>query len=292
MTRQYMMKVLIILLIAMCIVMPAAAVELEEMYLGTVTKADNASGALDVKISAQWNGEQFAPVTPVTIIGTSTLDVLFDNIKVGDEVVGTLMGGEKWIAVGLVGSKQSTQKQLLWMAGDPNAMVAPFVGNYRVTYIADPKCDSCAGSVCYANSVDVTTTTIGYNTSGKEYTQSNVGTETLRPLETWDALETGNQQYLNIRFIKGEASASACPESGMIIGPQPVSEFFIRSMSTASAVPTTEETTAVPATLPETEATTPVATATTAAPTPTPTPGFGVLVAALGCIAAMVVIRR
>jgi hypothetical protein len=300
------MKVLIILLIAMCIVMPAVAVELEEVYLGTVTKADKTSGALDVKITAQWDGNQFAPVNSVTIQGTSTFDLLFDNIKQGDEVVGTLMGGEQWIAVGLVGAPQSTEKNVLWMVGDPNAMVAPFVGNYRVTYTADPKCDSCVGSVCYASSVDVTTTSIGY-TGGREYTVSEVGTRTLLPAESWDALETGNQQYLNILFIKGEAPASACPESGMIVGPQPVSTFFIKVMSVASAVPTTEETTAVPATLPETEtpvpatlpetetpvpATLPETEATTAAPTVTPIPGFGIMLAVLGCAAAMLVIRR
>ncbi len=286
------MEILVIIFIAMCILMPAAAVELEETYLGKVTKADKASGALDVKISARWDGKQFAPVDPVTILGTSTFDMLFDNIKQGDEVVGTLMGGEKWIAIGLVGTKQSTQKQLLWMVGDPNAMVAPFVGNYRVTYTADPKCDSCIGSVCYANSVNVTTKTVGYNANGKEYEVSDIGAKTLRPAETWNAAETGNQQYLEILFIKGEAPASACPGSEMIVGPQPVSDFFIKSMSVASAVPTTEETTAVPATMPETEATTPATTTTTAAPTPTPTPGFGVLVAVLGCAAALVVTRR
>jgi len=301
-TRRHIMKISIILLIAMCIVMPAVAVELEETYLGKVTKADQASGALDVKISAQWDGKQFAPVDPVTIRGTSTFDALFENIKQGDEVVSTLMGGEKWIAIGLVGSKQSTQKQLLWMVGDPNAMVAPFVGNYRVTYTADPKCESCVGSVCYANSVDVTTTTVGYDSNSKEYKVSDIGTETLRPAETWDAAETGNQQYLKILFIKGEAPASTCPESEMIMGPQPVSDFFIKSVGVASAPPATrtespvattppvvEETTAVPATMPETETPMP---STTSAPMATPTPGFGIMAAILGCATALVVIRR
>ncbi|MDE4908398.1 hypothetical protein L0665_07205 [Methanogenium marinum] len=294
------MKFLIILLIAMCIVMPAAAVELEEIYLGKVTKADQASGALDVKISAQWDGKQFAPVDPVTILGTSTFDELFENINQGDEVVGTLMGGETWIAIGLVGSKQSTQKQVSWMVGDPNAMVAPFVGNYKVTYTADPKCDSCVGSVCYANSVDVTTKTVAYDSNSKEYTVSDVGTETLLPAETWDAAETGNQQYLQILFIKGEAPASSCPDAEMVMGPQPVSSFFIKSVSVASRVSTTpesaiattpvmEETTAMPATMPETETMAPV---TTTSPTATPVPGFGIMMAIFGCAAALVVIRR
>lgn len=294
-------KGLVILLIALCMVMPAAAVELEEVYLGKVTKADKATGALDVKISAQWNGKQFAPVDPVTIYGTSTFDVLFDNIKQGDEVVGTLMGGEEWISIGLVGSKQSTQKQLAWMIGDPNAMVTPFVGNYKVTYTATPKCDSCMGSVCYAQSVNVTATTVGYDANGKEYTASDVGARTLRPAETWNAVDTGNQQYVEILFIKGEAPASACPESEMIVGPQPVSAFFIKSMSTASGIPTAtavpetgttpavEETTAVPTTLPETG--TPVP-ATTSAPTATPVPGFGFVAALLGCAIALAAFRR
>ncbi|KAF1078660.1 hypothetical protein MKMG_00413 [Methanogenium sp. MK-MG] len=288
------MTVLIICLIAMCMVMPAVAVELEETYLGEVTKADKATGALDVKVSAKWDGKQFAPVDPVTISGTSTFDLLFDNIKQSDEVVGTLMGSEQWIAVGLVGSKQSTQKQLLWMAGDPNAMISPFVGSYRVSYNATPNCDSCIGSVCYARSVDVTVTTVGYDANGKEYTVADVGTHTLLPADTWNTEKKENQQYLEILFMKGEAPASACPESGMIVGPQAVSEFFIRSVNVASAVPTTtptvvEETTAVPATLPETAATPP---STTAAPAPTPVPGFGMMAAILGSAAALVVIRR
>ena len=301
MKRRYVIEVLVILLITMFIVMPTAAVELEEVYLGKVTKADQAAGALDVKLSAKWDGKQFAPTDPITIRGTSTFEALYDNIKQGDEVVGTLMGGKTWIAIGLVGSKQSTQKQLSWMVGDPNAMVSPFVGNYRVSFNATPKCDSCIGSVCYAQSVDVTVSTVGYNSNGKEYTVTEVGTKTLLPAETWDALETENQQYVKILFIKGEAPASACPEMGMVVGPQPVSEFFIQSLSVASAVsattpvstvtatPAIEETTAVPATMPETETQIP---ATTAAPYSTPVPGFGVIAAILGCAAALVVIRR
>lgn len=284
--------------------MPAAAVELEEVYLGKVTKADQATGTVDVKISAKWNGKQYAPVDPVTISGTSTFDALFENIKQGDEVVGTLMGGEKWIAIGLVGSKQSTQKQVSWMVGDPNAMVSPFVGNYKVAYTANPKCDSCIGSVCYAESVDVSVTTVGYDSNGKEYQVSDVGTRTLLPAETWNVVEKDNQQYLNILFIKGEAPASACPDAPMVMGPQPVSDFFIKSMSVGSGIPTEtpasaiattpaiEETPAVPATLPETIATPATTSAPTAVPTTTPIPGFGVIAALLGCAITLVATRR
>lgn len=278
------------------IMMPVAAVELEEVYLGTVTKADQATGVLDVRISAQWNGKQYAPIDPVTISGTSTFDALFENIKQGDEVVGTLMGNEKWIAIGLVGARQSTQKPVSWMIGDPNAMVSPFVGNYKVSYTANPECDSCMGSVCYAKSVDVTVRTVGYDENGKEYTVSEIATKTLLPNRTLNAAGTNNQQYLNILFMKGEAPASACPNAEMIVGPQPVSEFFIKSLSVASGIPTetpvTEETTAVPATLPETETPVSPTTPPTSAPTPTPVPGFGVTAALLGCVAALVVIRR
>lgn len=282
----------------MFIMLPTAAVELEEVYLGTVTKADQATGTLDVKISAKWNGKQYAPVDPVTISGTSTFDALFENIKQGDEVVGTLMGGEEWIAIGLVGVKQSTQKQVSWMIGDPNVMVSPFVGNYKVTYTANPKCDSCIGTVCYAQSAEVSVTTVGYDANGKEYTISEVGTQTLLPAETWNAVAKDNQQYLNILFMKGEAPASACPDVEMMVGPQSVSDFFIKSMSVASGIPTetpesavattppvVEETTAVPATLPETAS-------TTSAPTATPVPGFGVMAAILGGVAALAIIRR
>ena len=287
---------MVILLSALVLMMPAAAVELEEVYLGKVTKADPATGALDVKISAKWNGKQYAPVDPVTISGTSTFDALFENIKQGDEVVGTLMGGEEWIAIGLVGSKQSTQKQVNWMIGDPNAMISPLVGNYRVSYTANPKCDSCTGSVCYAESAVVSVTTVGFDANGKEYVVSDVGTRTLLPAETWNAVSEGNQRYVNILFMKGEAPVSACPDAPMMVGPQPVSDFFIKSMSVASGIPTAtpvpEETTAVPATLPATTVTPVPTAAPTPAPTPTTTPGFGLITAIFGCAAALVVLRR
>jgi len=287
---------MVILLITLVLMMPAAAIELEEVFLGKVTKADQATGALDVKISAKWNGKQYAPVDPVTIYGTSTFDALFENIKQGDEVVGTLMGGEEWIAIGLVGSKQSTQKQVSWMIGDPNAMVSPLVGNYKVSYTANPKCDSCIGSVCYAESVDVTVRTVGYDANGKEYTVSEIATKTLLPAGTMNVAGTNNQQYVNILFMKGEAPASACPDAPMMVGPQPVSDFFIKSMSVASGIPTETpvpvETTAVPATLPAT----PVTPVPTSAPTPEPiattTPGFGVIAALLGCAVTLAVLRR
>jgi len=290
------MTILVIFFIALCLAMPAAAVELEEVYLGKVTKADQGTGALDVKISAKWNGKQYAPVDPVTLSGTSTVDALFENIKQGDEVVGTLMGGEKWIAIGLVGAKQSTQKQVSWMIGDPNAMISPFVGNYKVSYTANPKCDSCTGSVCYAESVDVTIRTVSYDAGGREYTVSEIATRTLLPNRTLNVAGTNNQRYLNILFMKGEAPASACPNAEMIVGPQPVSEFFIKSMSVGSGIPTEtpvpEETTAVPATLPQTETPVSPTPSPTSAPTPTPVPGFGVTAALLGCVAAVVATRR
>jgi len=287
---------MVILLITLVLMMPAAAIELEEVFLGKVTKADQATGALDVKISAKWNGKQYAPVDPVTIYGTSTFDALFENIKQGDEVVGTLMGGEEWIAIGLVGSKQSTQKQVSWMIGDPNAMVSPLVGNYKVSYTANPKCDSCIGSVCYAESVDVTVRTVGYDANGKEYTVSEIATKTLLPAATMNVAGTNNQQYVNILFMKGEAPASACPDAPMMVGPQPVSDFFIKSMSVASGIPTETpvpvETTAVPATLPATPVTPVPTSAPTPEPTPTTTPGFGVIVALLGCAMTLAVLRR
>lgn len=290
------MVCIVILLTALVLMMPAAAIELEEVYLGKVTKADQATGALDVKISAKWNGKMYAPVDPVTISGTSTFDVLFENIKQGDEVVGTLMGGEEWIAIGLVGSKQSTQKPVSWMIGDPNAMVSPFVGNYKVSYTGNPDCDSCTGAVCTADSVNVTVTTVGYDANGKEYVVSEVGTRTLLPAETWNAVSDGNQQYISILFMRGEAPASACPDMPMMVGPQPVSDFFIKSMSVASGIPTEtpvpEETTAVPATLPATPVTPAPTPVPTPAPTPTPVPGFGLMAALIGCAAALVAFRR
>ena len=183
-----------------------------------------------------------------------------------------------------------------WLIGDPNVMVSPFVGNYKVTYTANPKCDSCIGSVCYAQSAEVTVTTVGYDGNGREYTASEVGTRTLLPAETWNAVEKDKQQYLSIYFRKGEAPASACPDAPMMVGPQPVSDFFIKSMSVASGIPTetpvVEETTAVPATLPETVATLPPTSAPTPVPTPTTTPGFGLITAVLGCVVTLAVLRR
>ena len=82
----------------------------------------------------------------------------------------------------------------------------------------------------------------------------------------------------------------------MMVGPQPVSDFFIKSMSVASGIPTetpvVEETTAVPATLPETVSTTSPTSAPTPVPTPTTTPGFGLIAALLGCAVTLAVLRR
>ncbi|WAI02470.1 hypothetical protein [Methanogenium organophilum] len=315
MTQRYLRSVPAVLLIIMFIILPAVAChpvddddkeiwiaeysdsgDKEERiienpplraYLGRVSKADQETGEFEVDIAAKWNGEQFAPFTPMTLYTPLKFDIFFNYIKPGDEVVCALSDSQGMIAIGLVGDSQSTQKHLSWMVGDPNAMPSPFIGNYKVSYTATPNCDSCTGQVCSAQSVNVTVKTVSYYSNSKEFPISDCGTQTMLPDDTWNTLEEGNRNHLEILFINGNAPASECPGSKLTEGTEPTSYFFIRSMGRATATPTATLITEEMTSMPEPEGPSPADMAAAA-----PVPGFGMMAAIFGCTIALVVIRR
>ena len=313
--RKYLLTVSAILLIIMFFILPAAAchpiddddkeiwvaeysdkgdkedriIETPPLraYLGRVSKADSETGEFEVDITGKWNGEQFAPFTPMTLFTHLKFDIFFDYIKPGDEVVCAMGDSQGMVAIGLVGDSQSTQKQLSWMVGDPNAMPSPFVGSYKVSYTTKPDCDSCRGTICDAQSVYVTVKTVSYYANSKEFLKSNCGTQTMLQDDTWAAAEEGNLKHLEILFINGNAPASYCPESGLTDGPEGTANFFIRSMGKATPTPTQTPVPEVIKSLPEPEEPNPADMAAAA-----PLPGFGIIMALLGCAATLVGIRR
>lgn len=256
-------------------------------YLGRVNEVDREEGEFVVKLTGKWNGEQFAPFGPVTLLEPLKFDIFFDYIKPGDEVVCGMgdLGG--MVAIGLVGDSQSTQKPLSWMVGDPNAMPSPFVGSYKVSYTATPNCDSCSGPVCDAQSVNTTVKTVIYYANSKELLGSDCGTQTMLQDDTWEAAEEGNLKHLEILFINGDASASACPGSELTDEPDTTAYFFIRSMGRATPAPTATPVTEEMTRLPEPETDPNAADMAASA-----VPGFGITMALLGCAATLVIARR
>ena len=278
---------------------PAAAVLLEETYLGKVTKVDPANELINIKVIGKWNGQQYAPADPVILSATEPYTVAYDNLAQGDEVVATLMGGTEWIAIGRVQNLQSTEKPLSWMVGDPRAMPAPMVNFVRVGYEITPDCSACSGTVCTGTEAMVKVSQYKYD-SGKVTETAVLATNTLQPGELWDYFAPeGYQTNMKIRYLAGQADVSACAGAGpadMMVGPQAVSAFTIDTYPKAQAVTPTE--TPVPTQLPVTEeptvAPTPVPTQLpeTAEPTPTPMPGFVGMLALSGLAAAAYLQRR
>lgn len=281
------------------LVAPAAAVLLEETYLGKVTKVDPANELINIKVIGKWNGQQYAPADPVILSATEPYTVAYDNLAPGDEVVATLMGGNEWIAIGRVQNIQSTEKPLSWMIGDPRAMPAPMVNFVRVDYAITPDCDACTGTVCTGTDALVTVAQYKYD-SGKVTETAVLATRTIQPGELWDYYAPeGYQTNMKIRYLAGQADISACAGTGpadMMAGPQAISAFTIDTYPKALAVPTTEAPvpTQLPATEEPTAAPTPAPTQlpATAEPTPTTVPGFAGMFALGGLAIAAYVMRR
>jgi len=274
---------------------PAAAVLLEETYLGMVTKVDPANELINIKVIGKWNGEQYTPADPVILSATEPYTVAYDNLAPGDEVVATLMGGTEWIAIGRVQNVQSTEKPLSWMVGDPRAMPAPMMNFVRVGYEITPDCARCSGIVCNGTEALMKVSQYKYD-SGKVTETAVLATNTLQPGELWDYFAPeGYQTNMKIRYLEGQADISGCSGAGpadMMVGPQAVSAFTIDTYPKAQAVTPTE--TPVPTQLPATEepTTAPTQLPTTAEPTPTPMPGFAGMLALCGLGAAAYLLRR
>ncbi|MDD3622344.1 MAG: hypothetical protein PHQ81_08050 [Methanofollis sp.] len=220
-------KILLALtLCLLCSVPAASAVLLEVTEKGTITALDAGNATMTILPDARYacNSSATPPCGWVAMHESAEVDgtvpdpVVFSVFEVGDTVEATSLGGEggRWIAVGKLVASEN-----IWYAtdivGDLATLPAPLVGNYTLTYKADPDCANCTGSVCPAPAVNVIVMSEGMT----------VFEDRIGPGEDLMYNGRNDNSSVSVTFIRGEASSSACTDLPAVSGPQPVSVFLV-----------------------------------------------------------------
>ena len=292
----------VMVIAAMIICSPASAVLLEETYLGWVSKLEPSKDRVTVYVTDVYQGDGTwltygkSSLKNMIVPGTTTNPSVFNDLKQGDSVEVTIMGGSggEWITIGKIGSSGSTSKPVIACYGDPSRLISTFYRDYAISFETEPDCALCEGTTCTASSASVTVRRDGEKVESAE----------MYPGTTHVFGWESSYQYIpQITFVSGEAESSACisEDEGMVMaGPQAVSDFTIyitqRSTIVKSEVETLEKETltqtpsgTIAAT--ETEMTSTVTATSPVAATPE-TPGFTALCAMSAIFAAFCLVSK
>lgn len=262
---------------------PAMAVILEVTVTGIVEEVSQSENLIvfsaDSSIGYQYDGGSaqlvYKPLEPVTVLEFSPPNpAAFEIHNAGETAAVTMLGGldGTCIAIGRLQETPDGDLVITDLVGDPYAMPLPLVGEYSLTYDAEPDSDNATGTTAPAVAVNVTLSSEGMD----------VFTKRLLPGEsfTWNGRNDGS--VVDVSFISGEASSTTIPGYEGMVGPQPISTFVV-----AVTPPIGLE---LSAPLPATA--TPTATATATATATPATPGLLGLTAVAGLAGAVLILRR
>ncbi|MBP2134427.1 hypothetical protein J2128_002393 [Methanomicrobium sp. W14] len=279
-----------VLCITMCT--PASAVLLEEKYQGQVSLVDQSTDTITMKVAFVYEGGEWITYAKSSlknnlVSGTMSNPDAFKDLKQGDNIEATLMGGSEWISIGEIGDIGSTETPLTAAYGDPSVLTSKFYSGYTLSAEMTPDCSDCSGTVCKASSADVSVKMDGVT----------IETQEMLPGEThefgWSNEDL--QHVLQVKLISGEASSDSCPAYAGMVGPQAVSDFTIydtqKSTILEAETEAQEQKTALTTVPPTTAATTEPVQTTAATPTQS---GFGpvliIVAGTAGC--ALFAIKR
>lgn len=260
-----------IALVFTVLAIPASAVLQVTEYRGTITALNASSRTMTINAVATY-GCDFTNSTPTCtwdsinatqVTGTVPDDQVFSDFKSGNPVAASILGGPggNWAAVALIFPTPGIEN---WYAtdihGDPVYVEnVPLAADYAVAYLTVPDCGACSGTVCTARSAIV-------EIRAEDRVVTNT---TLSPGQnvTWNGRNDGS--WIEVNFLSGQAPSSACPQAtGMMTGPQAISDFTIYVQQPVAGVNTTT-TTKPPTTVVQTTVPTTSASRTTVPPTQT-----------------------
>ena len=276
---------IVVLILVFTCVFSASAVLLETTVSGEVTKINEADNVIKVHTNEVWNGESWVMYSVTSLdkqdlTGSVPDGDIFDYLQTGDIIQGTFTGDEIstviFVTVARVERPDSSSRYLSDSWGDPSLLVSPFFNNFKITYEMTADCNECTGSVCTADSSDVS---VSQGWEGQNYLQEAM----MVPGEKYIFTSPeGCQSELAVTFVGGQASADVCRRA-LVEGPQPFSDFAVHVVQkgTETGVTATPSSTVTEATFTPTET----------EPIPTETPGFTMVVAVFGITAALCVRR-
>ncbi|WOF17144.1 hypothetical protein F1737_10870 [Methanoplanus sp. FWC-SCC4] len=286
------------IILALLLILPVSAVMLEETYKGQVSRIDENKKMFTMQVDTVYNGKEWVVYSKTSLKNRYVEGIInnpdfFADVKQGDKIEATIMGGAggEWIIVGKIGSTSVTESPIIASYGDPSRLVSPYYKGYTISFEGKPDCDSCEGSTCPALSAVVTVS--------KD--KQPVETKEMIPGERHVFGWTSDYQYvLKVIYNRGEAPSSLCPETGMITGPQAISDFTIYDTQRSTILESEigainpEETKEIKTETP-TEIPTLEETQTQVPPTQAPTksgPAFAWLIGAMAVITTLFVCRK
>lgn len=239
---SYRIFILLFFLVAVSVFcMPTAAILPSYSYRGTVTDLSRSDNTVTILVTHRWGCEfvnesalcNWRSISPKTLSGTAPTPEVFNHIKIGSTVEAGSIGteGERWVGIGLLMSPYSSEPlHATRLFGDPGVLHAPLVAQYSLAVATDPECGNCSGSVCNAQSANVTIFRDG--------------------LERWAGflLPGGQTVYtdstdgsgVTVRFVSGQARSDHCLDTSAIMsGVRPVSIFIVNvERGTPGPIPT------------------------------------------------------
>jgi len=206
---------------------PVSAVILEESYQGWVSKLEPSSDRVTVYVTEVYEGGTWvtygkSSLRNMIVEGTTSNPSVFTDLKQGDPVEVTIMGGPggEWITIGKIGSTGLTTKPIIASYGDPSRLISPFYKNYVISFIPESDCELCEGTTCIASGASVTVERDGLEVESVDMFPGSTH------VFGWDNVSL---QYIPlVTFVSGEGESSQCSSSAVIMaGPQAVSDLTI-----------------------------------------------------------------
>jgi len=281
-------SILCLLIAFLICTVPAAAVLQETAVTGVVGDVrpvdDRINFSAYATIGLDYGDGTVAPKTVYTAIEPPAElsfvppnPAAYDLVTAGETAAVTMLGGLDGTCIAIARIQETTDGEVVItdLAGDPNALPNKLVGDYSVTYEAEPDCDLCEGTIAPALWVNVTLHSEGMD----------IFTQRLLPGEYFTYNGRNDGSAVTVTFIAGEAFASSCPECSVMAGPQAISTFVIE-VTPPIGMELMDATLIESATTP-TKVPTPSTTSNTQL-----TPGFLSVTVVAGLIGALLILRR
>ncbi len=241
------------LLVLLFCMIPAGAAVLEVTVRGTVSDISVVNDTLTLLNPQQYGCNygsgtsapvcSWSPINATAITGTVPDAAAFSVFAKNDQVVAVSFGGTggEWIALAKLYGSGPSANYATDEIGDISSLPISLVGDYSVNGATAPNCSVCTGTICTAVSSNVTI----------ESGAMVVASQSLVPGSSLFFNGRNDASSVNVTFINGQASSSACSGNALMTGVQPISDYLIfivppvgMKITSASAVSSPAPTTA------------------------------------------------
>jgi len=186
-------------------------------YRGTVVSKDIQSETITIQTDYEYGGTGPAPEWiphSCKFEGNAPNADALNEINVGDYVETASLVTPSWL-IALGKMKSSAEKVITDIYGDPDYLVSPLLGNYKIDYKNTPDCSKCYGCNCEAR----------YTIVSISKGSNQIASKLLYPSQNYGYED--EEYKVDITFNSGEAPAYPDCTDQPCFGPQAFSDFTI-----------------------------------------------------------------